>query len=232
MQSATYQERRGELEVYFDRTAVDAWKQMTSDAPLSKIRATVRAGRDQMRQMILDWLPGDLSGRRVLDAGCGTGALAVEIARRGAHVVAVDLSPKLVGIARERMPTDLEGQIEFIVGDMVDVGRQTFDHTVAMDSLIHYRAADIGSALEDLAALTGFSLVFTFAPKTPALAAMHGVGKLFPRSNRSPAIQPVGVSRLRRLLDRQPGLEHWLPSRTERVSSGFYTSQAMELRNV
>ncbi len=58
---------------------------------MSRIRATVRAGRDAMRAELLSWLPADLTGRRLLDAGCGTGALAVEAARRGAEVVAVDV---------------------------------------------------------------------------------------------------------------------------------------------
>ena len=40
----------------------------------------------------------DLSGRRVLDAGCGTGTLAIELARRGAEVVAIDISPTLVAL--------------------------------------------------------------------------------------------------------------------------------------
>src|SRR6478609_9613190 len=102
MSIATYAERRGQLETYFDRTAVDAWKRLTSDAPVGRIRATVRAGRDRMRATLLDWLPADLSGRRILDAGCGTGALALEAARRGADVVAVDISPTLVGLAGER----------------------------------------------------------------------------------------------------------------------------------
>ncbi len=86
---------------YFDRTAVDAWKRLTSDAPVNRIRATVRAGRDEMRNTMLSWLPDDLRGKRVLDAGCGTGALSVEAARRGAHVIAIDLSPTLVEHARE-----------------------------------------------------------------------------------------------------------------------------------
>ena len=84
MPSVTYHERRGQLEDYFDRTAVDAWSRLTSDAPVGRIRATVRAGRDQMRRTLLDLLPQDLAGLRVLDAGCGTGALSVELARRGA----------------------------------------------------------------------------------------------------------------------------------------------------
>ena len=49
MPTITYQERRGQLQTYFDRTAVDAWARLTSTAPVSKIRATVRAGRDEMR---------------------------------------------------------------------------------------------------------------------------------------------------------------------------------------
>ncbi len=97
----SYLQRRGQLEHYFDRTAADAWHRLTSDVPVSGIRATVRAGRDDMRRTLMSWLPNDLSGKRLLDAGCGTGTLAVEAARRGAHVVAIDLSPTLVKLARE-----------------------------------------------------------------------------------------------------------------------------------
>ena len=107
MPTATYQDRRGELLDYFDRTAVRAWERLTSDAPVSGIRATVRAGRDRMRGTLLSWLPEDLGGRRVLDAGCGTGAFAVEAARRGAEVVAVDIAPKLIEVARERAALEL-----------------------------------------------------------------------------------------------------------------------------
>ena len=94
MQTETYLARRGQLETYFDRTAANAWKRLTSDAPVSGIRATVRAGRDRMRATLLAWLPDDLRGARVLDAGCGTGALAVEAARRGAELVFEAMSGK------------------------------------------------------------------------------------------------------------------------------------------
>ena len=82
MTQLSYQIRRGEIETYFDRTAAQAWARLTSDAPVGRIRATVRAGRDRMRSTLLSWLPADLRGTRLLDAGCGTGALAVEAARR------------------------------------------------------------------------------------------------------------------------------------------------------
>jgi magnesium-protoporphyrin O-methyltransferase len=223
----SYEARKGRLEQYFDRTASETWARLTSDAPVSRIRATVRAGRDRMRALMLSWLGEDLAGRRILDAGCGTGALAVEAARRGAEVVAIDIAGSLVGVAAERAPADAAARIRFLTGDMLDPGLGRFDHVIAMDSLIHYRADDIARAVERLAARATGSMVFTFAPRTPALTLMHAAGQLFPRSDRSPAIEPVGLSRLSRLV--QGRLPEAAIGRTERVAQGFYTSQALEV---
>lgn len=228
--SRSYAVRRGELETYFDRTAVEAWRKLTSDAPVSGIRATVRAGRDQMRATMLSWLPPDLRGARILDAGCGTGAFAVEMARRGADVVAIDLSATLVGIAAERAPRDLgTGSIDFRAGDMLDPALGRFDHVVAMDSLIHYEADDILRALSALAPRVNSSLVFTVAPRTALLTLMHRAGKLFPRSDRSPAIVPHAPASLIRRMRETRDLKGFHPGRTHRVARGFYISQAMEL---
>ncbi len=230
MTQLSYQERRGQIETYFDRTAVQAWARLTSDAPVGRIRATVRAGRDRMRATLLSWLPDDLRGTRLLDAGCGTGALAVEAAKRGAQVVAIDLSPTLVNLARERQPSDLgAGRIDFCAGDMLDPALGEFDVVVGMDSLIHYQAPDAVRVLAGLAQRTRQAMLFTFAPSNPALATMHMAGKLFPRGNRAPAIVPVAEKNLRRLLAAEPQLRGWHPARTQRVASGFYTSHALEM---
>ncbi|MEM7041812.1 MAG: magnesium protoporphyrin IX methyltransferase [Pseudomonadota bacterium] len=230
MQSLTYQTRRGELETYFDRTAADAWEKLTSDAPVGKIRATVRAGRDEMRATLLSWLPDDLRGARLLDAGCGTGALAIEVAKRGAEVLAIDLSPTMVNLARQRTPDNLgEGWVDFRTGDMLDPGLGAFDYVVSMDSLIHYEADDIVDVLSGFAARTGSGVLFTFAPKTPALALMHTVGRMFPKGDRAPSIEPVAADSLQDAITDEPSLASWRTGRTHRVSSGFYTSQALEL---
>jgi magnesium-protoporphyrin O-methyltransferase len=230
MSTASYTERRGQIEAYFDRTAADAWSRLTSDAPVGRIRASVRAGRDRMRATILGWLPGDLRGRRILDAGCGTGALAVELSRRGAEVVAIDLSPTLVGLARERMTLPAApGSVTFAVGDMLGESLGRFDHVVAMDSLIHYRTDDMVRAVVGLSERTSRSLIFTFAPRTPALALMHAIGRCFPRGDRAPAIEPVAAEALDRALGGASMAGSWRRSRTERIASGFYTSQAMEM---
>ncbi|MEO1283193.1 MAG: magnesium protoporphyrin IX methyltransferase, partial [Pseudomonadota bacterium] len=182
---------------------------------------------------LLDWLPEDLSGRRILDAGCGTGALALAAAQRGADVVAIDIAGELVDLARERA-TDTDplsaARVNFMTGDMLDPCLGSFDHVVAMDSLIHYEATDIVRVLTALSERTSTSMQFTFAPRTPALSAMHMAGKFFPRSDRAPAIVPVTEARLRKLIEQQQALTGWKPNRSERIQSGFYTSQAMEVR--
>jgi magnesium-protoporphyrin O-methyltransferase len=230
MTTAQYLERRSELETYFDRTAADAWTRLTSDAPVGRIRATVRAGREEMRQTLLSWLPQDLRGARLLDAGCGTGALSIDAARRGADVVAVDISPTLIQIASGRLPVDISrSAIRFIAGDMLDPTLGKFDFVVAMDSVIHYRPGDVVRIFANLATRTLQSLLVTFAPRTPALTLMHTVGRAFPRENRAPAIEPVTEQHLKRLIMDHSDLEDWSFGRSRRVASGFYKSHALEL---
>jgi magnesium-protoporphyrin O-methyltransferase len=230
MADTTYDIQRGKLETYFDRTAVAAWAQLTSTAPVSKIRATVRAGRDRMRSLLLDWLPADLSGASLLDAGCGTGALSAEAARRGAHVVGVDVAGNLIDIARERLPADIApDQVTFHAGDMLDAAYGDFDHAVAMDSLIHYRVQDIVGALAKLTPRVRRSIVFTVAPATPLLTVMHAAGKLFPRSDRAPAIAPAAIAALKKRIATDPAFAGWTVGRSRRIASGFYTSHALEL---
>ncbi len=231
MDHTSYLERREQIEHYFDRTAAKAWEVLTSNAPVGRIRRTVREGRDQMRATLLSWLPEDMRGMRLLDAGCGTGALATEAMRRGAHVVAIDLSPTLVQLARERSVNEFQngpGSIEFLAGDMLDPAMGHFDYVVAMDSLIHYDTDDIVKAIHGLTQRTRKAVIFTFAPRTPMLAAMHRIGRLFPRSDRSPSLEPVLQSDLLQGLSAIPELGTWQANRTQRISRGFYKSQAWE----
>jgi magnesium-protoporphyrin O-methyltransferase len=112
---------------------------------------------------------------------------------------------------------------------MLDPTFGHFDHVVAMDSLIHYPAQEMVEAISALAARTSTSMVVTFAPRTPALSVLHAVGKLFPRGDRAPAIEPVGEGTLNRRLAASLGNNGWKRMRTRRVESGFYKSQALEM---
>ncbi len=224
-----YQTRRAELQTYFDETASVTWQKLTSTAPVSGIRATVRAGREAMHANILSWLPANMTGLRVLDAGCGTGSFAVEAAKRGAEVVAIDIAGSLVETAAERlMDPVLRSRITWRVGDMTRTDLGEFDHMVAMDSIIHYDAPDMAGMLARILPRVRRSAIFTIAPRTPLLLAMHAAGQLFPRSDRSPAIIPVSGKRLMGLLAQQAGAG-WQPGRTHRVNSTFYISEAREV---
>ena len=221
----SYAATRDRVEHYFDRSATKVWERLTSDAPVSGIRATVRAGRDRMRALMLQQLPDDLRGARILDAGCGTGAMAVELAGRGADVVAVDISPALVDIARQRMPANLSGHINWIAGDMLDATSGRFDHALAMDSMIYYSAPDIAALLGKASTRVGGKFVFTLPPRTPALMAMWRLGKLFPRADRSPTMIPQTTARVADAL-RVAGVPGRLKE-IERIKSGFYISNAL-----
>ena len=218
---------RDRVEDYFDRTATKTWERLTSDAPVSKVRETVRAGRDDMRQVLLSCLPDDLSGQRILDAGCGAGQLSAELANRGAEVVGVDISPSLIEIAARRLDRSLHRQVQFLSGDMLDERLGSFDHVVAMDSLIYYSADDIAAAMAVLAPRVQGKVVFTVAPRTKLLMGMWYAGKLFPRSDRSPVMIPQSQIALKRALA-ACGVDRELRA-VRQVTSGFYISQAMEL---
>ena len=82
------------------------------------------------RPATLSLLP-DLTGKRVLDAGCGPGHYAAELLDRGAEVVAVDVTPEMVALARETVgdravvrEANLEEPLEF-------AGDREFDVVVA-----------------------------------------------------------------------------------------------------
>lgn len=219
----TYDATRNRVEHYFDRTATQVWERLTSDAPVSRIRETVRQGRDRMRARMMAALPRDLTGIRVLDAGCGTGLMTVELAERGALVTAVDISPALIDIAQKRLPEHLRDQVTFASGDMLSALLGEFDHVMAMDSLIYYTGDDIHEALQALSDRTSGSIVFTVAPKTPLLMTMWYAGKMFPRSDRSPVMIPHAPAALGRTVAPTGTLRD-----LGRINSGFYISQALE----
>lgn len=88
---------------------------------------------DQNRRLNSDpvlWeLVGDVSGLDVLDAGCGTGYLTRELARRGARVVGVDVSERMIEIAKSSAP-ELDVRVDSVTAlDTLDDER--FDRVVS-----------------------------------------------------------------------------------------------------
>jgi len=87
------------------------------------------------RPAVLD-LVGDVRGRRILDAGCGSGPLAAELVARGADVTGFDGSPAMIDLARRR----LGATVPLTVHDLAEplpYEDESFDVVVA-SLVLHY----------------------------------------------------------------------------------------------
>lgn len=74
----------------------------------------------------------------VLDAGCGTGRVAIELARRGLHVVGTDLDPDMIGQARAKAP-----ELDWVHADLSELDLSArFDAVVLAGNVIPYVAAE------------------------------------------------------------------------------------------
>lgn len=86
-------------------------------------------------------------GNLILDVGCGSGVKAKYLTDRGLKVVGIDISDKLLKIAKKEVP-----QAKFYIIDMADVDRlkESFDGIFAQASLLHIAKKDIRKILEKL----------------------------------------------------------------------------------
>lgn len=63
-----------------------------------------------------------MKGKTVLDYGCGTGGNSLILAKRGANVIGVDISPELLELAEKRMAANgVAGNTKFLVGSAHDL---------------------------------------------------------------------------------------------------------------
>ncbi len=81
-------------------------------------------------------LLGDVTGRRILDAGCGHGPIAADLRDRGAHVSGFDASPAMVQLAQERLGPDVPVQVVDLAGAL-PYGTGEFDDAVVA-LVLHY----------------------------------------------------------------------------------------------
>lgn len=92
-------------------------------------------------------LVGDPAGRRILDAGCGSGPLTAALRDQGASVTGIDGSPAMIALARER----LGEAVPLHVGDLarpLPFADQAFDDAIA--SLVLHDLEDWDAPLAEL----------------------------------------------------------------------------------
>ncbi|MBA2541291.1 MAG: class I SAM-dependent methyltransferase [Deltaproteobacteria bacterium] len=109
-------------------------------------------GLIRIEEPIVRRLLGDVSGKRVLDAGCGTGRHTVWLAQHGAQVTGVD--PSAAMLARARAKTgELENAtwpgVSFIEGTFATLPEGPFD--VVLDALVLEHLPEVASPIAAMA---------------------------------------------------------------------------------
>jgi magnesium-protoporphyrin O-methyltransferase len=169
------------LRSYFEGPGFDSLSLVYGDEACDGFRSAIRKGHREVIETVISWLGSSqaLEQCSVLDAGCGTGALAVPLALAGARVDAIDFSANMVAAAEERarQAQAPAGRLKFAVGDLAGV-RETYDAVVCIDVFARYPTEATLGTLKQLASLTRSRLIFTFTPKQfmdPILLAIGGV---------------------------------------------------------
>lgn len=178
---------------YFNTTGFDRWKKIYGEATegVNKVQLDIRLGHSKTVENAILMLKdgGPLSGVSICDAGCGTGSLAIPLAREGAIVSANDISAAMVAEARRQAEEAIGGvegvtMPEFQVGDLE--GLEGKYHTVAcLDVLIHYPQEKAEGMIAHLASLAEQRLLLSFAPKTLYYSLLKRLGELFPGPSKA-----------------------------------------------
>jgi ubiquinone/menaquinone biosynthesis C-methylase UbiE len=163
---------------FFDRLA-GGWDESTDYHP-SKLERIVR---------LLGLEPGDT----VLDVGCGTGVMVPYLLERvgeNGGIIAVDISPKMIEVARGKFPPEEYPNVEFIVADVNEMRWESDSEAVLCYSCFpHFR--DQRATIRHLSRglKTGGTLAVAHSESRGAINAMHASG---PEEVRDDYLPPAG----------------------------------------
>ena len=179
-----------EVKGYFETTGFERWNRIYSDSDdVNRVQRNIRIGHQKTVDNVLAWLQeqGGLEGRSFCDAGCGVGSLTLPLAQLGAgSIAASDLSAAMVQEAQRRAGElgVKPGQISFLASDLESLeGR--YDTVICLDVFIHYPQAPAEEMVRHLASMAERHLIVSFAPYTPLLALLKGIGQLFPGPSKT-----------------------------------------------
>lgn len=115
-------------------------------------------GLIKIEEPIVRALLGDVAGKRVLDAGCGTGRHTQWLAQQGARVVGVDPSPEMLAHARAKCPG-----VEFIAGTFAPLPVPDRSVELALNALVLEHLPEVASPIAELARVLvpGGALIFS-----------------------------------------------------------------------
>ena len=195
------QAEKQEVKGYFESTGFDRWNRIYSDSDdVNKVQRNIRIGHQKTVDEVLAWIKDSdkLKDVSFCDAGCGVGSLSIPLAGMGAGSInASDISSAMAEEAERRArEAGLDmSRLNFVASDLESLSG-SFHTVCCLDVFIHYPQEAAEDMVRHLCSLSEKRLIVSFAPYTPLLAVLKGIGQLFPgpsKTTRAYTLKEKGI---------------------------------------
>ena len=195
------QAEKQEVKGYFESTGFDRWNRIYSESDdVNKVQRNIRIGHQKTVDEVLAWIKdsGQLTNVSFCDAGCGVGSLSIPLAGMGAGSInASDISSAMAEEAERRAREAGLGmsKLNFVASDLESLSG-SFHTVCCLDVFIHYPQEAAEDMVRHLCSLSEKRLIVSFAPYTPLLAVLKGIGQLFPgpsKTTRAYTLKEKGI---------------------------------------
>jgi magnesium-protoporphyrin O-methyltransferase len=195
------QAEKQEVKGYFESTGFDRWNRIYSESDdVNKVQRNIRIGHQKTVDEVLAWIKdsGQLRDVSFCDAGCGVGSLSIPLAGMGAGSInASDISSAMAEEAERRArEAGLDmSKLNFVASDLESLSG-SFHTVCCLDVFIHYPQEAAEDMVRHLCSLSEKRLIVSFAPYTPLLAVLKGIGQLFPgpsKTTRAYTLKEKGI---------------------------------------
>jgi 2-polyprenyl-3-methyl-5-hydroxy-6-metoxy-1,4-benzoquinol methylase len=106
----------------------------------------------QLRAFIIRDLLGDISNSRIVDIGCGDGNISLQYIPLSNHITLIDLSEKMLDVAKQNMPKQFHENVTYINMDFLEYEpAQLFDIVICLGVLAHVSL--VSEAMEKISKL-------------------------------------------------------------------------------
>ena len=190
-----------EVTEYFNGTGFDRWNRIYSESDdVNNVQKNIRIGHQKTVDDVLIWLNeyNNIKDKTFCDVGCGVGSLSIPLAKLGAKSIDLsDISKAMITETKRRaMEADLNlNQMNFLVSDLENL-KGSFNTVICLDVFIHYPQKEAEKMVKHLCELSDERLIVSFAPYTPLLALLKGIGQLFPgpsKTTRAYTLKEQGI---------------------------------------
>ena len=192
---------KAEVTEYFNGTGFDRWNRIYSESDdINKVQKNIRIGHQKTVDDVISWLKeyDNIKDKSFCDAGCGVGSLSIPLAKFGAKSIHLsDISEAMINETKSRAKEEgLDfNKLNFRTSDLENL-KGSFNTVICLDVFIHYPQQEAEAMVKHLCKLSEERLIVSFAPYTPLLALLKGIGQLFPgpsKTTRAYTLRETGI---------------------------------------